>query len=103
MSKPAQLEYLKDFDDLPCVDNIEIEFKCDYSFTPGRYFGPPELCYPDEEDFDVYGPDDTEIIRIVTRKYLEASQQAIKNILHYRDNELKEDVINKLREAGQDE
>ena len=35
----------------------EVEFSCSVSgsggFTPGRYSGPPEDCYPDEEDFEI--------------------------------------------------
>ena len=36
-------------------DDIEFIVDCYYSFTPGKYSGPPEHCYPDDEEFDVEG------------------------------------------------
>lgn len=32
---------------------VEVDFH--YSFTPGRYDGPPCQCYPDEEEFEIEG------------------------------------------------
>ena len=32
---------------------LEVEVSCWGYFTPGRYSGPPEDCYPDEGDFEI--------------------------------------------------
>ena len=34
-------------------DDIEFILTVEYSYMPGKYFGPPEDCYPDETEFDV--------------------------------------------------
>lgn len=40
--------------ELPAFD-IDVDWT--YSFTPGRYSGPPEDCYPDDEEMEADGVD----------------------------------------------
>ena len=57
---------------------IEIELEINYSYTPGRTCGPPELCYPNEETIDITleaGWKDK-----VKAKYLEMAEDMIKHI-----------------------
>lgn len=44
------------------LDEAEIELECgwNYSFTPGKYYGKPEDCYPESEESDVELPKDFE-------------------------------------------
>jgi hypothetical protein len=32
---------------------VEVEVSYRYSFSPGRFSGPPETCYPDETDVEI--------------------------------------------------
>ena len=66
------------FDDLPEVGEIELDLKYTYSFTPGRYDGPPESCYPDEEDMEIIPPEGYE--ETIIAAYMKAAREAIKAI-----------------------
>ena len=62
---------------------IEIEIEVDYSylFTRGRTCGPPELCYPDEESYEVtYEEGWRDKVRA---RYAELAAEMIKKIEDY--------------------
>lgn len=35
------------------VVTLELEISAYYRFIPGKFFGHPEDCYPDDEEFDI--------------------------------------------------
>ena len=49
------VEITVDFDYEGEEFGCEVEIDFHYSFTPGRYHGPPCQCYPDEEEFEIEG------------------------------------------------
>lgn len=65
------------FEDLPAPD-ITLELYYNYSYTPGRYFGLPENCYPEEEESELSLPDGWE--EQVISAYMTAAREAMKQI-----------------------
>ena len=66
------------FEELPEVMELELELDFTYHHDPGRYSGPPENCYPEEEEAEITLPKGFE--QIVVAKYLAAARLAIKEI-----------------------
>ena len=66
------------FDELPEVMEIELELDYSYYHLPAKLSGPPELCYPEEEESEITLPKAWE--QIVVAKYLAAARLAIKEI-----------------------
>jgi len=66
------------FDDLPTVDEIELELDFTYYHLPAKLSGPPESCYPEEEEAEITLPKGFE--QIVIAKYMAAARLAIKGI-----------------------
>ncbi len=52
------MKHLHNFYPLPEVEGIELELEYGYSFTPAKTSGPPERCYPEEEECEVELPAD---------------------------------------------
>lgn len=75
--------------ELPAIDEIEIEIDYTYSFTPGKYYGPFEDSYPDDEDSDI------EIVKgyeaTIMAVYLKLAKEAIKSV---------EDQVQKMLDDG---
>ena len=65
------------FEDLP-APAIELELQYTYSYDPGRISGPPEDCYPPEEECEVCLPAGYK--QIIRDEYLKAAELAIAEI-----------------------
>ena len=66
------------FEELPVVDDIELELDYSYSYDAGRYSGPPEDCYPAEEDSEINLPAGYE--GVIMAACMKAARAAIKAI-----------------------
>jgi len=66
------------FDELPVVDEIEIDVEYTAYYHPGCTQLAPEDCYPPEVEIEIRLPDGWE--QNVTEKYLAAAREAIKGI-----------------------
>ncbi len=66
------------FDELPVVDEIEIDVEYTAYYHPGCVQLAPEHCYPPEVEIEIRLPDGWE--QNVTGKYLAAAREAIKMI-----------------------
>lgn len=66
------------FEDLPQVSDVRLTLDYTYSFTPGKYDGPPERCYPDEEESDI--SIDGNWRQLVEHIYANAGKKAIEAI-----------------------
>ena len=65
-------------EELPTVGNIELELDYSYSYDAGRYSGPPEDCWPSEEESEINLPAGYEDVIIAA--YMKAARAAIKEI-----------------------
>ena len=66
------------FEELPVVDDIELDLDYSYSYDAGRYSGPPEDCYPAEEESEINLPAGYEDVIIAA--YMKAARAAIKAV-----------------------
>lgn len=66
------------FEDLPTVGIISIDVEWSYFFDPGKLSGPPESCYPAEEEKEIEPVGS--ISDIVMNAYILAARRAIKQI-----------------------
>jgi hypothetical protein len=66
------------FDELPVVDEIEIDAEYTAYYHPGCTQLAPEDCYPPEVEIEIRLPDGWE--QNVIEKYLAAAREAIKGI-----------------------
>lgn len=65
------------FEELPAPD-IELDLDYMYRFQRGKYYGPPESCYPDDEDMEITLPSGWE--DTVMNAYMLAARDAMKSI-----------------------
>ena len=45
---------LKGSTSIPIGDDLELHFEYTYYYQKAKVFGPPENCYPEEEDIDIF-------------------------------------------------
>lgn len=95
----ATKNYTFDDENLPTVGDITLELEYTYSYDAGRYSGPPEACYPAEEECEIDLPKGWE--DVVMQSYINAARLAIKKI----ENDLLQDLIfdNAPREWAEEE
>ena len=63
------------FDNLPQIDEIELELDWSYRVTPGRFEGLPENCFPDDAEWEITPPAD--LRWAIMARYIRAAEEAI--------------------------